>query len=102
MAIKKGINADRITNNIFIFSGDEEEKTPYDWDSMPEFVQEQGTCYAVIDVNVYNQDDLDILAKILEQSNVAVPSKIGKMGRSVWFPKHDINEVSGLFWVEEK
>ncbi len=40
MATNKN-NVDTEKNNLFVLSGDEEEKTPFEYDGMPEFEQDK-------------------------------------------------------------
>lgn len=86
-------------NNLFVLSGDEEETTPYEWDDMPEYVQENKDAYDEVTVRFRNQEDLEEFAKLIDQMNIIVKRKRKK---SIWYPKLDRSENTLLRWVDEK
>jgi hypothetical protein len=89
-------NIDKVSNNLFILAGEEDVKTPYDWDDMPEFVQDDNEAYAVIKVRIRNEEDLRAFAKLIDQPNVTSKT------RGVWYPALDRNANSLLFWMDEE
>ena len=72
MATNK-LNVDNVSNNLFILAGQEEERTPYDWDGMPEFVQPDNEAFAKITVRLRNQEDLDEF--ILSLIHISEPTR---------------------------
>lgn len=94
MATNK-LNVDTASNNLFILSGEEDHRTPYDWDGMPEFVQEESEAYAKITVRIRNEEDLRAFAKLMEQPSISTKTK------AVWYPVLDRNRNSLLRWVDE-
>lgn len=91
-------NVDKVSNNIFMILDDDDNTTPYDWDDMPEFVQEDKNAYEEVTVRFRNQEDLEEFAKLVGQMNI-VPKK--KRKKSIWYPAVDRNANSLLFWVED-
>ena len=91
-------NVDKVSSNVFMMLDDEDNTTPYEWDNMPEFVQEDKEAYDEVVVRFRNQEDLDAFAKLLDQPNL-----IGKKKRkkSTYFPAVDRKANSLLFWVDE-
>lgn len=95
MATNK-LNVDNVSNNLFILSGDEDEQTPYDWDNMPEFVQEENEAYAKITVRIRNEEDLAKFREIMEQPSITTKTK------AVWYPALDRNRNSLLRWMDDE
>jgi len=93
MATNKN-NVDNVSNNLFILSGQEDERTPYDWDDMPEFVQDEKEAYAVIKVRIRNEEDLQEFIKLMDQ-NITPKTK------SIWYPALDRFRNSLLRWMDE-
>lgn len=93
MATNK-LNVDNVSNNLFILSGQEDERTPYDWDNMPEFVQDEKEAYAVIKVRIRNEEDLQEFIKLMDQ-NITPKTK------SIWYPALDRFRNSLLRWMDE-
>jgi len=93
MATNK-LNVDNVSNNLFILSGQEDERTPYDWDDMPEFVQDEKEAYAVIKVRIRNEEDLQEFIKLMDQ-NITPKTK------SIWYPALDRFRNSLLRWMDE-
>jgi hypothetical protein len=89
MAKKLTNNVDKISKNLFVRAEGLEE-TPYQWDSMPEFVQEDEEPYACIEVECRTKEDYDTLAKLLEQENINEKTK------ATWFPARDRFRNSSL------
>lgn len=94
MATNK-LNVDNVSKNIFILSGQEDEKTPYDWDDMPEFVQEENEAYAKITVRIRTEEDLQEFMKLMDQ-NITPKTK------SIWYPALDRFRNSLLRWMDEE
>lgn len=88
----KTSNKDNVSSNIFILSGDAEAVTPYGWDDMPEFVQEDEHPYAEIRVNIRTKEDLIQFAKIMEQDFINEKTKAS------WFPARDRRRNSLFRW----
>lgn len=95
MATNK-LNVDTASNNLFILAGEEDTRTPYDWDGMPEFVQEDAEAYAKITVRIRNEDDLKKFAEIMNQPSITTKTK------AVWYPALDRNRNSLLRWMDEE
>ena len=51
-------NVDKVSNNIFMML-DGDDTTPYDWDDMPEFVQEKEEWHDEVSVRFKTQEDLE-------------------------------------------
>jgi len=84
-----------MSNDLFVLTGQEEQQTPYEWDGMPEFVQEDNEAYAVINVRIRNEEDLREFATLLNQ-----PS-INKKTKSIWHPILERNAASLNRWIDE-
>jgi two-component SAPR family response regulator len=82
MSKKLTNNIDKISKNIFVLA-EEEEKTPYQWDGMPEFVQEDMNPYATIEVEFRTEKDIDTFRKLMEQPSINEKTK------AIWFPARD-------------
>jgi hypothetical protein len=83
-------------SDLFILSGQEEERTPYDWDYMPEYEQEEQRAYAEIHIEFKDQESMDEFVTLLGQPELAKPSK---RKRSIWYPKYIRGEKAALRWV---
>jgi hypothetical protein len=94
MATNK-LNVDNVSNNLFILAGQEDERTPYDWDDMPEFVQEENEAFAKNTVRLRSQEDLDKFIELMDQ-NITPKTK------SIWYPALDRNRNSLLRWMDEE
>lgn len=93
MATNKN-NVDNVSNNLFILSGDEDERTPYDWDDMPAFEQQQKEDIKII-VRFKTQQDVRDFAAAIGQNNITDRTK------SIWYPALDKNRNSLLRWMDE-
>ena len=91
-------NVDKVSNNIFMILDEDDNTTPYDWDDMPEFVQEDKNAYEEVTVRFRNREDLEEFAKLVGQLNI-VPQR--KRKKSIWYPAVDRNANSLMFWTEE-
>jgi hypothetical protein len=91
---KKANNIDKSTNNIFALLGDEEQKTPYDWDDMPAYKQEEFEAYHTLNVRFRNEEDVIAFAKLLEQS-------VSNKTKAIWYPALDQTRNSLLRWMDE-
>lgn len=80
------------TNNLFVIAGLEEEKTPYEWDDMPEFVQEDNEAYQIINVRFRNAEDVREFANLIGQPNITEKTK------SIWHPALDKNSTTLDVW----
>ena len=94
MATNK-LNVDTASRNLCILAGQEDERTPYDWDDMPEFVQEENEAFAKITVRIRSQEDLDKFIELMDQ-NITPKTK------SIWYPALDRNRNSLLRWMDEE
>lgn len=94
MATNK-LNVDNVSNNLFILSGQDDERTPYDWDNMPEFVQDESEAYAKITVRIRSEEDLQEFIKLMDQ-NITPKTK------SIWYPALDRFRNSLLRWMDEE
>jgi len=92
-------NVDKVSSNIFMILDEDDDTTPYEWDDMPEFVQEAKGAYEEVTVRFRNQADLEEFAKLIEQPAVAGPKK--KTKKSIYYPAVDRNANKLLFWVDE-
>lgn len=95
MATNK-LNVDNISNNLFILAGQEEERTPYDWDDMPEFVQPDKTDDIKIIVRFKTYEDVREFAAAIGQNNITDRTK------SIWYPQLDRGKNSLLRWMDEE
>lgn len=84
-----------MSNDLFVITGQEEEQTPYDWDGMPEFIQEDNNAYAMINVRLRNEEDLRKFAALMEQPSINVKTK------SIWYPILEKNAASLSRWIDE-
>ena len=91
-------NVDKVSQNLFLILDDEDNTTPYDWDDMPEFVQEDKEAFEEVTVRFRCKEDLEGFAKLVDQLNIVPPKKRKK---SIWYPAIDRNANSLLFWVDE-
>lgn len=91
-------NVDKVSQNLFLILDDEDNTTPYDWDDMPEFVQEDKEAFEEVTVRFRCKEDLETFAKLVDQLNIIPPKKRKK---SIWYPAIDRNANSLLFWVDE-
>lgn len=91
-------NVDKVSSNIFMIL-DDDDTTPYEWDDMPEFVQEANGAYEEVTVRFRNQEDLEEFAKLIGQPAIAGPKK--KTKKSTYYPAVDRNANKLLFWVDE-
>ena len=78
MATNKN-NVDTEKNNLFVLSGDEEEKTPFEYDGMPEFEQDKKEDYAIIKVRFRNYEDVREFASKIGQNNITDRTKAGSI-----------------------
>lgn len=85
-------------NDIFVLSGQEEDRDPYGWEGMPEFVQKENEAYDEIVVRFRNQEDLDEFCQLIDHMNLSLPKKRRK---SCWFPKHDRMANTLNRWFDE-
>ena len=82
--------------NLFVMSGQEEEKTPHDWDGMPEFEQPEAEAWKVLKVRFRNEDDLREFAAAIEQLNITNKTK------AIWYPPLDKKANSLLRYMDEE
>lgn len=91
-------NVDKVSSNLFLIAEDI-KATPYDWDGMPEFVQNEENPHEEVVVRFRNQEDLEEFAKMIDQANIVEKSKRKK---SVWYPKLDRNANTLMFWMGDE
>lgn len=94
MATNKN-NVDNVSSNLFILSGDEEERTPYEWDDMPAFDQPKGDAEIKLIVRFKTYEDVREFAKRIDQNNITDRTK------SIWFPAIDRDRNSLMRWMDE-
>ena len=82
--------------NLFNLSGQEEEKTPFDWDGMPEFEQPEAEAWKVLKVRFRNEEDLREFAEKIDQTNITTKTK------AIWYPPLEKNSATVLKWVEDE
>lgn len=82
-------------SNLFVLTGQEEKETPYGWDNMPSFNQQEKKEYHLLKVRFRNEDDLKAFAKLLDQ-NISTKTK------AIWYPVLDRFEDSLFRWVDEE
>jgi len=92
-------NVDNVSQNIFYILDEDETPTPYEWDDMPEFVQEDLNEYDEVTIRFRNKEDLEEFAKLIGQPNI-VPKK--KRKKSTWYPAVDRKANSLRFWVNDE
>lgn len=95
MAKKLTNNVDRVSKNVFVLA-EESNETPYQWDNMPEFVQEDENPYACIEVEFRSMEDLHMFAKLVEQESMNEKTK------ATWFPARDRFRNSSLRYFGNK
>lgn len=95
MAKKLTNNIDKVSKNIFVLA-EEKAETPYQWDNMPEFVQEDEEPYACIEVELRTKEDLAAFAKLIEQESINEKTK------ATWFPARDRFRNSALRYFGSK
>jgi hypothetical protein len=86
-------NIDDTKDNLFILSGEEEDKIPYDYGGMPEYVQENQKDLKLT-VRFRNRNDMDEFGKLINQ-------KITEKAKSIWHPIIDRDTITLLRWVDE-
>lgn len=85
-------------NDIFVLAGQEEDRNPYAWEGMPEYVQKDKDAYDEITVRFRNQEDLEAFAALVDQPNLSLGRKNRK---SCWYPKNDRMANSLMRWFDE-
>lgn len=90
-------NVNKVDNNLFILSGDEEKSTPYDWDGMPEFEQPEDTDFDRLKITVRfrTEEDRIEFAKLIGQTAITDKTK------SIWYPALERGANSLLRWMDE-
>jgi hypothetical protein len=88
-------NVNTVKDNLFMLAGMEETKTPYDWDDMPEFVQNDKQPYAEMTIRFRSEEDLREFAEMIEQNNLS------KRTKALWYPALDRTENSLLRFMED-
>lgn len=83
-----------MANNLFVLTEQEEQQTPYDWDDMPEFVQEDNDAYAMINVRFRCEEDLRKFAALVEQVSINHKTK------SIWYPILERDAASLNRWID--
>jgi len=80
--------------NLFVASGQEEEKTPHEWDDMPEFNQPEAEAWKMINVRFRNEEDLLEFSKLLQQT-------VTKRTKAIWYPALDKKANTLLRYIDE-
>jgi len=94
MATNKN-NVDTEKNNLFVLSGDQEEKTPFEYDGMPEFEQDKKEDYAIIKVRFRNYEDVREFAAKIGQNNITNRTK------AIWYPALTIADATLSRWIDD-
>lgn len=82
-------NIDKVSKNIFLLAEDKiSEVTPYYWDNMPEFIQNDFHPYACIEVEIKTKEDFEEFIRIINDSSITEKTK------AIWFPKKNRFENS--------
>lgn len=90
-------NVDDVSNNLFILTGQEEERMPYDYEGMPEFVKGsdvKGNEEREITVRFRNKADFEEFASMMDQT-------ITDKTKAIWYPAIDRDSITLLRWVED-
>ena len=82
------------TNNLFVLTGQEEEQTPYEWDGMPEYIQDEKEAYHVMKVRFRNDEDIAAFAKLVGQPHINIKTK------AIWHPQLDKEKTSLMQWID--
>jgi hypothetical protein len=93
MATNKN-NIDDVSGNLFMRAGIEEQKTPYDWDGMPEFIQEDEHPFKVLTIRFDKEEHYLEFAKLIEQN-------LSEKTKSIWFPSRDRFRNTLLRWMDQ-
>ena len=80
--------------NLFVVTGQEEEKTAHDWDGMPEFDQPEAEAWKVLKVRFRNEEDLNEFQKLIDQI-------VTTRTKSIWHPKLVRGATLQEVWVDE-
>ena len=86
-------------NDIFVLTGQKEDRDPYEWEGMPEFVQKENQAFDEITVRFRNEEDLKEFCELIDHMNLAVPKKRNK---SCWYPKWDRMGNTLNRWFDEE
>jgi len=81
--------------NLLVLTGQETEETPFGWDNMPEFVQEDNEAPLVLKVRFRNDQDIRDFADLIGQPQITNKTK------SIWYPTLDRSRNTLLRWVDE-
>lgn len=92
MATNKN-NVNDVDNNIFIISGDEQDRVPYDYGGMPEYTQEDKKALSIT-VRFRNKEDLEEFSSMMDQI-------ITDKTKSIWYPAIERDTITLLRWVDE-
>jgi hypothetical protein len=84
-----------MSNNLFVLTDQEEETTPFGYDGMPAFKNEEKEAWRVLKVRIRNEDDLREFAEKLGQENITLKTK------AIWYPALDKKENSLLRYIDE-
>tara|TARA_R110000796_G_scaffold65445_5_gene151147 strand:+ start:1247 stop:1546 length:300 start_codon:yes stop_codon:yes gene_type:complete len=87
-----------MSNNLFVITGQEEEDTttPFGWDDMPQFKNEDNEAWKVMKIRFRNEEDMKEFAEIINQRNITTKTK------SIWHPAINKKENSLVRYIEEK
>lgn len=85
-------------NDLFVLTGQAEDKDQYGWEGMPEFIQNDKDPYDEVTIRFRNQEDLEEFCRMIDQPNLSLPKKRKKNG---WYPKHDRMANTLNRWFDE-
>jgi hypothetical protein len=91
---KHSNNVDASTQNIFALAGDEDVDTPFEWDDMPKFEQDEFEAFHMVNVRFRNEQDLHDFCALIGQN---FSSKI----KAIWHPALDSKRNSLSRWMDE-
>ena len=92
MATNKN-NVNDVDNNLFILSGQEDERVPYDYGGMPEFEQNDKKSLSLV-VRFRNDSDFQEFAGMMDQT-------ITNKTKAIWYPAIDRDSITLLRWVDD-
>jgi hypothetical protein len=107
--MKKPVNnVNTVKNNLFILNGQEEYKTPYGWDGMPDYVQEDDPRMKdnLIEVYIGTKEDMEKLANIgtkedMEKLAKMLDQTITDETKCLWHPFFSRDRNVNIRWVDE-
>ena len=83
------------TNLMGFIDEDYVEDTPFGWDDMPEFDNQEKGQFHLMRVRFDCEADLREFAEKIEQTNITTKTK------AIWYPAREKKEPTILKWIEE-